>query len=71
MYSINQPQYSIDDSEEILVRIGQKVKFFDSQGKVNHGQIVEADSVSNTVKVVIGAIIQYTETVDADNLIEG
>ncbi|MEH1765794.1 MAG: hypothetical protein V7K76_26065 [Nostoc sp.] len=71
MLYTNQLQPSNDDSEEILVRIGQKVKFCDSQGKVNYGVIIEADQVENTVKVEIGNIFVYEETVHADDLIEG
>ncbi|MEH1853444.1 MAG: hypothetical protein V7L11_17650 [Nostoc sp.] len=71
MLFTNHPHQFINDSEEIFVRIGQKVKFYDSQGKVNYGTVIDADQVENTVKVAIGNFFIYIETVSADDLIEG
>ncbi|WP_334731364.1 hypothetical protein [Nostoc sp.] len=70
MLYINQ-QIRSEEYEEITVTIGQRVKFYDSQGKENYGTIISFDKEDNSVDVVIGTLFLYTETVDANDLIEG
>lgn len=57
--------------ETIEIRIGQKVKYYDDKGGISHGEIIEADVVSETVTVIAGIIVQYREVVDINDLIEG
>ncbi|MEH2032341.1 MAG: hypothetical protein V7K67_22300 [Nostoc sp.] len=64
-------QIRSEEYEEITVTIGQKVKFWDSLGKENYGTIIAVDKEDNSVDVVIGTLFLYTETVDANDLIEG
>ncbi|MEH2130124.1 MAG: hypothetical protein V7K86_05595 [Nostoc sp.] len=71
MLFTNQEQQPIDNYKEITVTIGQKVKFYDSRGEINHGTIISIDAEEDSVDVVIGNLFLYTETVHADDLIEG
>lgn len=71
MLFTNHQQIKSEEYEEITVTVGQKVKFWDSQGKENYGTIISCDKEDNSVDVVIGEIFLYTETVHADDLIEG
>ncbi|WP_189525131.1 hypothetical protein [Nostoc sp. 'Peltigera membranacea cyanobiont' 232] len=51
--------------------MGQKVRYYDDKGGISHGEIIEADVVSETVTVITGSIVQYREVVDINDLIEG
>ena len=64
-------QSNFDEYEEITVKIGQRIKFYDQHGSISNGKVIEADIVDQTVTLLCGEIIQYTETVHIDDLIEG
>ena len=71
MLFLNPQSNAGEEYEEITIRIGQRIKFYDQHGLISNGKVIEADIVDETVTLLCGEIIQYTETVHIADLIEG
>ncbi|MHC5614101.1 MAG: hypothetical protein ACYTXA_24680 [Nostoc sp.] len=70
MLFTNQLSEDGEEYEIIDLRIGEIVGFINSLGMINWGKVKSADPLENTVIVLCGNVIEYEETVHADNLLE-